>query len=60
LQSFSHPGMAQNLQKVIAGVMQLRGQMPPELTVPNAEVALISNNGSASLFCDVMLLGSES
>jgi acetyl-CoA acetyltransferase len=60
LQSFSHPGMAQNLQKVIAGVMQLRGQMPAELTVPGAEVALISNNGSASLFCDVMLLGRES
>jgi acetyl-CoA acetyltransferase len=59
LLSFSHPGMAQNLQKVINGVMKLRGQLPAELTVPDAKVALVSNNGSASLFCDVMLLGRE-
>jgi acetyl-CoA acetyltransferase len=56
LLAFSHAGAAQNLQKVITGVMQLRGQLPLELTVPDAEVALVSNNGSAAFLCDVMLL----
>jgi acetyl-CoA acetyltransferase len=57
LMSFSHAGAVQNLQKVIAGVLQLRGQLPPALTIPGAEVAMISNNGSAAATCDVMLLG---
>jgi acetyl-CoA acetyltransferase len=57
LLSFSHAGAVQTLQRVITGVMQLRGQLPPALTVPGAEVAMISNNGSAALHCDVMLLG---
>lgn len=57
LMSFSHAGAVQNLQKVITGVMQLRGQLPPVLTVPGAEVAMISNNGSGAVTCDVMLLG---
>lgn len=57
LMSFSHAGAVQNLQKVTAGVMQLRGQLPPALTVPGAEVAMISNNGSGAVTCDVMLLG---
>lgn len=57
LMSFSHAGAVQNLQKVITGVMQLRGQLPEELTVKGAEVAMISNNGSAAVTCDVMLLG---
>lgn len=57
LLSFSHAGAVQNLQKVITAVMQLRGELPAELTVPNAEVAMVSNNGSAALTCDVMLVG---
>jgi acetyl-CoA acetyltransferase len=57
LMSFSHAGAVQNLQKVIAGVQQLRGELPPELTVKGAEVAMISNNGSGAVTCDVMLLG---
>lgn len=59
LLAFSHAGHAQNLQKVINGTMQLRGQLPPALTVDGAEVAMISNNGSAAFVCDVMLLGRE-
>lgn len=59
LMSFSHPGTVQNLQKVISAVMQLRGDHPDALTVDGAEVGLISNNGSAALICDVMLLGKE-
>jgi acetyl-CoA acetyltransferase len=59
LLSFSHAGRAQSLQKVIAAVMQLRGMLPPQLTVPNAKVAICSNNGSAALAVDVMLLGTE-
>jgi len=59
LLSFSHAGRAQSLQKVIAAVMQLRGLLPPELTVPDAKVAICSNNGSAALAVDVMLLGTE-
>jgi acetyl-CoA acetyltransferase len=57
LMSFSHAGAVQNLQKVIAGVQQLRGLLPEELTVKGAQVAMISNNGSAAVTCDVMLLG---
>ena len=57
LMSFSHAGAVQNLQKVIAGVQQLRGLLPPQLTVKGAEVAMISNNGSGAVTCDVMLLG---
>ena len=59
LMSFSHAGAVQNLQKVITGAMQLRGDLPPELTVEDAKVAMISNNGSAAITCDVMLLGTE-
>jgi acetyl-CoA acetyltransferase len=57
--SFSHPGInAQQLQRVIRGVQQLRGEC---LTaqVPGAEVALCSNGGSGALFTDVLLLGAE-
>jgi acetyl-CoA acetyltransferase len=57
--SFSHPGIAQMIQKVIAGVQQLRGDVPPELRVKDAKIGLISNSGSAALQVDVMLLGTE-
>ncbi len=57
--SFSHAGTLQMLQKVIAGYEQLTGQMPAETTVPDANVAMVSNGGSGALFCDVMLLGKE-
>jgi acetyl-CoA acetyltransferase len=57
LLSFSHAGLAQLLQKPIAAVQQLRGELPPELTVPGAEVAIASNGGAGALFCDVLLLG---
>ncbi|MCX2982266.1 thiolase family protein [Halieaceae bacterium IMCC14734] len=57
--SFSHAGTLQMLQKVISGYEQLSGQLPAELTVPDANVAIASNGGSGALFCDVMLMGRE-
>jgi acetyl-CoA acetyltransferase len=59
LMSFSHAGLAQLLQKPIAAVQQLRGELPEELTVPAAEVALCTNGGAGALFCDLLLLGKE-
>jgi acetyl-CoA acetyltransferase len=59
LLSYSHAGLAQLLQKPIAAVQQLRGELPPALTVPDARVALASNGGAGALFCDVLLLGRE-
>lgn len=57
--SFSHAGIsAQQLQRVIRGVEQLRGSCPG-MAVPGAEVALCSNGGSGALFTDVLLLGRE-
>ena len=57
LLSFSHAGLAQLLQKPIAAVQQLRGELPPALTVAGAEVALATNGGAGALFCDALLLG---
>jgi acetyl-CoA acetyltransferase len=55
--SFSHAGIAaQQLQRVIRGVLQLRGTCATA-QVPGAEVALCSNGGSGALFTDVLLLG---
>lgn len=55
--SFSHAGIAaQQLQRVIRGVQQLRGGCS-SMQVPGAEVALCSNGGAGALFTDVMLLG---
>ena len=59
LLSFSHAGLAQLIQKPISAVHQLRGEVPEELRVPNARVALTTNGGSGALFCDVLLLGTE-
>ncbi len=59
LLAFSHAGTLQMLQKVIAARDQLTGDVPDELRVPGAKVAMATNGGSAALFCDVMLLGSE-
>ena len=59
LMSFSHAGLAQLIQKPIAAVQQLRGELPDVLTVPGAVVALASNGGAGALFCDVLLLGKE-
>jgi len=57
--SFSHPGInAQQLQRVIRAVQQLRGGCPTNQVV-GAEVALCSNGGAGALFCDVLLLGRE-
>ena len=57
--SFSHPGIAaQQFQRVVRGVQQLRGECPT-LQVEGAEVALCSNGGSGALFTDVLLLGKE-
>jgi acetyl-CoA acetyltransferase len=56
--SFSHPGInAQQLQRVIRAVEQLRGACPTH-QVRGAEVALCSNGGSGALFTDVVVLGS--
>jgi acetyl-CoA acetyltransferase len=59
LMSYSHAGLAQLIQKPIAAVQQLRGELPDELTVPGAKVALASNGGAGALFCDVLLVGKE-
>ena len=59
LLSFSHAGLAQLLQKPIAAVQQLRGELPAALTVPDARVALATNGGAGALFCDVLLMGRE-
>jgi acetyl-CoA acetyltransferase len=59
LLSFSHAGMAQLLQKPLAAVQQLRGDVPKELKVPEAKVAIATNGGAGALFDDVMLLGLE-
>jgi acetyl-CoA acetyltransferase len=59
LLSFSHAGLAQLLQKPIAAVQQLRGELPDTLSVSGAEIALASNGGAGALFCDVLLLGRE-
>ena len=57
--SFSHAGIsAQQLQRVIRGVEQLRGACASD-QVEGAAVALCSNGGSGALFTDVMLLGAE-
>ena len=56
--SFSHAGLsAQQLQRVIRGVQQLRGECATA-QVPGAEVAVCTNGGSGALFTDVLLLGS--
>jgi acetyl-CoA acetyltransferase len=56
--SFSHAGIsAQQLQRVIRGVQQIRGSCASH-QVPGAEVAICSNGGSGALFTDVMLLSS--
>lgn len=57
--SFSHAGVAQLLQKPLNAVLQLRGDLPPQISVPGAKVALATNGGSGALFCDVMALGKE-
>jgi acetyl-CoA acetyltransferase len=59
LLSFSHAGLAQLLQKPIAAVQQLRGDVPKELKVPEAKVAIATNGGAGALFDDVLLLGLE-
>ena len=57
--SYSHPGIsAQQLQRVIRAVQQLRGACPT-MQVQGCEVALCSNGGSGALFTDVLLLGRE-
>jgi acetyl-CoA acetyltransferase len=57
--SFSHAGInAQQLQRVIRGVEQLRGTCATN-QVPGAEVAMCTNGGSGALFNDVMILGRE-
>jgi acetyl-CoA acetyltransferase len=57
--SFSHAGInAQQLQRVIRGVEQLRGTCV-SAQVADAEVALCTNGGSGALFNDAILLGTE-
>ena len=57
--SYSHAGVVQLLQKPINAALQLQGKLPPQLTVPEAKVAIASCGGSGALFNDVMLLGKE-
>lgn len=57
--SFSHAGInAQQLQRIIRGVEQLRGTCAT-MQVPGAEVVMCTNGGSGALFNDVILLGKE-
>ena len=56
--SFSHPGSAQLLQKVVAGAVQLRGEAGAR-QVEGAEVAMCTNGGAGALFTDVVLLGRD-
>jgi len=57
--SFSHAGInAQQLQRVIRGVQQVRGDCATS-QVEGAEVAMCTNGGSGALFNDVLLLGKE-
>ena len=57
--AFSHAGInAQQLQRVIRGVEQVRGTCPTR-QVAGARVALCSNGGSGALFTDVMLVGTD-
>lgn len=57
--SFSHAGVVQMLQKPINAALQLRGELPEALTVPDAKTALVSNGGAGALFCDVMMVGTD-
>ena len=59
LLSFSHAGIVQLLQKPIAAVQQLRGEVPEPLRLPGPKTALASNGGAGALFVDLMLLGTE-
>ena len=56
--AFGHSGTAQMLQRIARAVQQLRGDCATR-QVPGAEVALCTNNGSAALVLDVLLLGRE-
>lgn len=60
LLAFSHAGVVQMLQKVISGAQQLRGEYPDALTVDGAQTVMVSNGGAGALFCDVLLLGTQS
>jgi acetyl-CoA acetyltransferase len=55
--SFSHPGTAQLLQKVVSAVRQVRGDHPNQ--VPGASIAMATNGGAGALFTDVLLVGRE-
>ncbi len=58
LMSFSHGGATvQMLQRVIRGVLQLRGECASR-QVDGADVALCTGGGAGALFTDVLLLGS--
>ena len=56
--SFSHPGTAQLLQKVISGTEQLRGAAGAR-QVEGARVAMCTNGGAGALFTGVVILGRE-
>jgi acetyl-CoA acetyltransferase len=54
--SFSHPGSAQMLQKVVAAADQIRGRAGErQLDAPG--IGLVTNGGAGALFTDVLLLG---
>lgn len=56
--SFAHPGVAQMLQRVIAGALQLQGRAGTR-QVRDTKVALCSVAGAAALENDVLLLATE-
>ena len=55
--SFSHPGTAQLLQKIVSAARQVRGDHPNQ--VPGARVAMATNGGAGALFTDVLIVGSD-
>jgi acetyl-CoA acetyltransferase len=55
--SFSHPGTAQLLQKIVSATRQVRGDHPNQ--VPGAKTAMATNGGAGALFTDVLIVGSE-
>jgi acetyl-CoA acetyltransferase len=55
--SFSHPGTAQLLMKVVSAARQVRGDHPNQ--VDGARIAMATNGGAGALFTDVIVVGRD-
>src|SRR5690606_1211148 len=56
--SFSHPGNAQLLHRVMRAARQLQGRCETN-QVQGAEIALATNGGAGAMWMEHMLLGTE-